>query len=169
MLTLDDLVKKDKSELDQLFREGEAPEEDAVEGVTRGAVLAGVGPLRVGVVREAVNTPLLPWKGKVFDDRTGRNRIEVGPVKTQEFEFQTHVSPSIDDGEPTLVLDYDLPENPPGIRSIHDELREIETGLYLGTSNLRVGDDHRFLLYFALESAPGEAGDVGRTVEIEVE
>ena len=170
MLTVDDLVSKSKSELDELFRDGETPDEDAVEGVTRGRVLAGRGPLRLGAARDVINNPLLPWKGKVFERGGGKNRIEVGPIKRQEFEFDTYTAPPLhDDGDDVLVLDYDLPENPPGIRQVVDELREIDTGLYLGTSNITVGDE-TFMFYFGLEEAAGEVDvELGAGEEIAIE
>lgn len=171
MLTLDDLVTKDKAELDQLFREGDTPDEDALEGETRGRVLAGRGPLRLGAVRQAVNGPLLPWKGKTFARTSGKNRFEFGPIERQEFEFDTKVQESLlSDDNDVLTLDYDQPANPPGIRQIRDDLKELEEGLYLGTANLDVGDDYEFILYFALEktySTADVAGEEGRAIEIE--
>lgn len=171
MLTVDDLVSKSKTELDELFRDGETPDGDAVEGTTRGRVLAGRGPLRLGAARELINTPLLPWKGKVFEAGGGRNRIEVGPIKRQEFAFDTYAAPPLHDGgDDVLVLDYDVPENPPGIRQVVDELREIDTGLYLGTSNIAVGDDGRFMFYFGLEEAAGDVDvELGDGEEITIE
>jgi len=171
MVTVDDLVKKDKAQLDQLFREGETPDEGALEGETRGRVLAGRGPLRLGAVRQAVNGPWLPWKGKTFGAVSGKNRIEVGPVKRQEFEFDTKVQPSLlPDDNDVLTLDYDKPVNPPGIRQIRDDLKEIDDGVYLGTANLDIGDDYEFVLYFGLEetaSVAEGAGEEGKAIEIQ--
>ncbi len=166
MTSLDELVEKSKSELDELFREGTVPDEDEVQGATTGRVLAGRGALRLEPVRQVVNNPLLPWKGKKVDGYRGSNRFEVGPIDHTLFEFETYVDDSISDDGEVLVLDYDQPENPPGIRQIRDELRKVDDDLYLGTANVDVGTGHQFTIYFGLSTAE-EAGT--REVEIEVE
>ncbi len=57
-----------------------------------------------------------------------------------------------DDDDDVLIFDYDTAENPPGIRRIRDDLKEVDDGLFLGTSNVRIGDGFRFLTYFALDA-----------------
>lgn len=166
MTEIDDLVEMSKSELDQLFAEGEAPDESDVQGATEGRVLAGRGALRLEPVRQVVNNPFLPWKGKQVDGFRGANRFEVGPLDHSTFEFQTYEDESVVDGEKVLVLDYDQPGNPPGISRIRDELRRVDDDLYLGTANVQVGDGYRFAIYFGLTSPSPE--DVTREVEIEV-
>jgi len=152
MLTGDELVNMSKEELDELFLEGDTPDENALEGETEGRVLAGRGPLRAAAVREAVNTPLLPWKGKHVERGTGANRFGYGALEHHGFGFETRIAPSLiaDDNE-ALIFDYDQPENPPGVRSIRDDLKEVDDGLFLGTSNVEVGDGYRFMTYFSLE------------------
>jgi hypothetical protein len=54
------------------------------------------------------------------------------------------------DGEPTFVLDYARPGNPPLIRSIVDEVREVSPRLYLGAAALKVGGVPKPVLFFAL-------------------
>ena len=161
MLTADDLVDKSKDELDDLFLGGDTPDKDALDGETRGRVLAGRGPLRAEAVREIVNTPLLPWKGKSIDHGLGANRFGYGPLERQGFEFETRMEPSLvpEDSDDVLIFDYDQPENPPGVRRIRDDLKEIDDGLFLGTSNVEVGDGYRFLIYFALERTDRNTSD----------
>jgi len=168
MVTADDLVEKSKSELDELFLEAETPEEGALDGETEGRVLAGRGLLRVGPVRDAVNTPFLPWKGKHIERGLGSNRFGYGPLERHGFEFETEILPSLvpEDDDDVVVFDYDQPENPPGIRRIRDDLKEVEDGLFLGTSNIEVGDGYRFLIYFALEQVDSAAEQ--ETAEIEI-
>jgi hypothetical protein len=48
-------------------------------------------------------------------------------------------------------LDYDHPGNPFFIRAIHDELRRLRDGLYLGQAYLIRPGTPRLLLYFGLE------------------
>lgn len=159
MVDLDELVEMSKDELDRLFAEGDTPAIDGLEGVSEGRVLAGRGALRAEPVRRLVNNPFLPWKGKHVDGRHGSNRFEVGPLERKGFEFDMYVTESLVNPEDdVLIFDYDTPENPPGIRRIRDDLVEVDDGLFLGTSNVRVGDGYRFLIYFALEADAADAG-----------
>ncbi|MCX2819582.1 MAG: hypothetical protein ACI9QA_000873 [Methanobacteriota archaeon] len=152
MLTADELVNRSKSELDELFLGGETPDEDALDGETEGRVLAGRGPLRAEAVREAVNTSLLPWKGKRIDRGVGANRFGYGPLERQGFEFETRIASSlVPDDNDVLIFDYDQPENPPGVRRVRDDLKEVDDGLFLGTSNAKLGGGYSFVAYFALE------------------
>ena len=151
MATSEQLLELDKNELDELFAEGETPTVDEMEGETRGIVLAGRGTLRTGVGREIANLPLLPWKGKKIEGGQGVNRFGYGPLSQQGFEFNTRISESLQGWGTVLVFDYDVASNPPGVKRVRDDLKKIDDGLYLGTSNLEIGGTHRFLLYFALE------------------
>ncbi|HJY30831.1 MAG TPA: hypothetical protein VJ306_22545, partial [Pyrinomonadaceae bacterium] len=54
------------------------------------------------------------------------------------------------DGKPTFVLDYSGPGNPPLIRSIVDEVREVAPGLYLGPAALNFRGRPRPVLFFAV-------------------
>jgi hypothetical protein len=163
MLTADDLVNKTKEELDELFLGGETPAEGALDGETEGHVLAGRGPLSAEAVREAVNTPLLPWKGKHIERGLGNNRFGYGPLERGGFEFETRILPSVhpEDDDEVLIFDYDQPENPPGVRRVRDDMKEVDDGLFLGTSNVEVGDEFRFMTYFALERTDRGGSDEG--------
>ncbi len=161
MVELDDLVKMSKPELDQLFLEGDTPDADGLEGISEGRVLAGRGALRVEPVRQLVNNPVLPWKGKHVEGQHGSNRFELGPLERKGFEFDMYVTRSLVDGDDdVLIFDYDTPENPPGIRRIRDDLKEVDDGLFLGTSNVRAGSEYRFLTYFALDVNEAEDGEM---------
>jgi hypothetical protein len=169
MLIADDLVDRSRSELDELFLGGDTPEEVALDGETRGRILAGRGPLRAETVREAVNTPLTPWKGKHVELGSGANRFGYGPLERQGFEFETRITTSLspEDEDDVLVFDYDQPENPPGVRRIRDDLKEIDDGLFLGTSNAKFGGGYSFVIYFALERTDRGAGaEEGREIEV---
>ncbi|MFP4633052.1 MAG: hypothetical protein ACLFMT_06430 [Halobacteriales archaeon] len=152
MARADSLIPDDRAELDRLFERGDTPEIDALEGDTVGRVLAGRGLLGITPLRRGVNGPHLPWRGKRVRGTEGCNRFGYGPLEREGFGFKIRHAPSLADPEKTvLIFDYDVPDNPAPVRRIRDDLVEIEDGLYLGTSNLRVGDDYRFLTYFTLE------------------
>ena len=57
----------------------------------------------------------------------------------------------LDPGVEVLRIDYDLPENPPLLRRIVDELVAVQPGVYLGQAILRRGAGGRRLAWFTLE------------------
>jgi hypothetical protein len=100
------------------------------------------------------------WEGKTFAAATdtkgvGHNRVFIPNVFGHQnlFPFDTSFGPSAIDGKPTLILDYDLRVNPGYIRHIHDEIREVAPGLFLGPAMWKgAGDKKTLLLWFALDS-----------------
>lgn len=88
-----------------------------------------------------------PWLGKTFRSREpergeGENRVRL--VRTRRVApFATRFGISAVDGKPCIVLDYEVP--------IHDELREIAPGLFLGPACLRrIRGKPVVLVWFAL-------------------
>ena len=79
----------------------------------------------------------------------GINRINL-LGKRRWFPFGTRFDASFLDGEPTFVLDYARPGNPPFIRQIVDEVREVAPGLYVGPAALSIGGKPRPILFFAV-------------------
>lgn len=77
------------------------------------------------------------------------------------FPFETLIGPSEIDGEPAIILDYDLPENPGYIRKIHDEVRAVEPGLYLGPAMWTSASAKTTVLFFALDARSPHAGRAG--------
>lgn len=160
-LTLDDLARMDVAELGACYARGEMPESlHALDGHPRGRMLAVRGldrGSRGSLVRRLASAAFFPWGGKSFTaqsdtDGRGVNRVHLGG-RHQLFPFHTRVGSSSLDRRPCVVLDYDLPDNPGFIRAIHDEVREIEPGLFLGPAMLkREGDAHAFVLWFALDT-----------------
>lgn len=98
-----------------------------------------------------------PWEGKSFqsrgkDEGSGINRVRLGG-RHRLFPFRTHFGPSVIDGQPALVLDYDDPDNPGVIRAIHDEVREVAPGLYFGPACLKKkAGGTSTALWFALDA-----------------
>jgi hypothetical protein len=159
-LTLDGLAALDATALGRVYEQGRVPASFAsLDGAPRGRMLAPVGPLgrgpAAGAVRKLSASRVFPWAGKSFTssaaaEGTGINRVRLG--KTREwFPFATRVEDSAIDGKPTIVLDYDKPENPRLIRRIHDELREVAPGLFLGPAMWKAKNGKRLLLWFAID------------------
>jgi hypothetical protein len=105
-----------------------------------------------------------PWIGKSFRlDAPGRlvghNRLRVlGGARA--LEFTGNIGPSLLDGRPALILDYDFPgtTNPHWQRRIHDELREFGPGLLVGPVTWRGRRRPRTLCWFAVEAADRPRG-----------
>lgn len=150
-LRLDDLHEADLTELHALFDTGEVPDEEAARGEMRGKVLAGRGLGRTRLWRRAAN--LAPWAGMRIENGGGVNHVGYPPLVFDRYAFESHVEQGKDGG--ALVLDYDVKENPYALRRLEERLREIEDGLLLGKSYLRVGGRRVFAHYYAVEPQGG--------------
>ena len=144
-------------ELYDLYRNGKRPAKlSDLNGDGIGAMLAWrkprTGPV-ASLLRSVGESGGFPWRGKTFRAHNGTgegiNRISLFG-KRQWFPFTTRFDASIIDAKPTFVLDYGSPNNPPLIRSIVDELREVSPGLYMGPAALKIGGKPRHLLFFAV-------------------
>ena len=161
--TLDDLAKLDARELAKVYDGGTVPESIevldgdlvgrmlAVRRLDRGAGLRGIAAFSRGRA--------FPWEGKSFrhDNETtgtGINRVKVGVGTRKLFPFATRVGPSVVDDRPTVILDYDQPENPKVIRLIHDEIREVAPKLFLGPAAVKRNFGRpTIVLWFALDAS----------------
>ena len=158
-LDLDALARMDVKELGRLYARGTTPPDvSALEGHPRGRMLS-VKALDRGLsfrlLRRLSGAGWFPWGGKSFSGRsaagTGVNRVHLGG-RHQLFPFHTSIRPSVTDGAPCIALDYDLPDNPALIRAIHDEVREIAPGLFLGPAMAKGAAGPSFVLWFALDT-----------------
>lgn len=160
--SLDSLSRKTPAELDALYRAANVSRSmHAADGALVGRMLAvrGLpGPFAEPLRRWAASRSFV-WEGKTFqassDTRgVGHNRVFVPGVFGRQnlFPFETLFGDSAIDGKPTLILDYDLDVNPGYIRHIHDEIREVAEGLFLGPAMWKRGTDKTLVLWFALDS-----------------
>lgn len=161
--TLDDLANLPFWDLERLYRGAPAPESlTALDGAPIGRMLAvrGVSLRAVATpLREFARSNSFVWEGKSFastEEQRGRgiNRVRVAGVLGRQnlFPFETHIGMSSVDGRAAIVLDYGLAENPGYIRKIHDEVREIAPGLYLGPAMWKGERERTTLLFFALDT-----------------
>lgn len=148
------LLSQRQHELDALFA-GLAPlAEGEIDGQRHGTLMAIAGlqrlprPLARGLYR-ALATPVVPWAGKSFDGDAGGNRwFSVrGPVFLR-FRVQTALSEV--DGQPVVLLDYNLPSNPRPARMIRGEVRRLGSGALLARMNLATRRGYVRVLYFTL-------------------
>lgn len=158
-LSIDDLRQMSFTELDQIYRNATRPATLAdLNGPALGAMLAwrspASGPI-ASLLRSCAESALFPWKGKTFaaesnEGGEGINRIDFKFTRTEWFRFGTRFDASFLDGQPTFVLDYSRPGNPPLIKDIVDEVREVAPGLYLGPAALKVNGKPRPILFFSV-------------------
>jgi hypothetical protein len=162
---LDRLADLDGEALAALYRAAPPPTSvGPLEGAPRGRMLAVRGldrGLPAGLVRRLARASFFPWGGKSFSGQgahgAGINRVALGPGgRHQLFPFATSIGTSRIDGAPAILLDYDRPENPAPIRAIHDEVRAIEPGLYLGPAMWKRAGGPALVLWFALDNRAGE-------------
>lgn len=159
--TLDDLSEKSFEELEALYRSGKVPASLAIlDNKPKGRMLAVRGidktPLS-GLISKAAKLPVFPWDGKTLtsaDDTSGVGINRIGIGKTMDwFKFDTRIQPSVIDGNDCIVLDYEQPSNPWFIRKIHDELREVSPGMFLGPAMWKKGaNEAANVLWFALDA-----------------
>jgi hypothetical protein len=158
--TLDSLAALDVAELGRVYDGGSVPSSlAALDGHPRGRMLAVRG-LDAGTVadllRSFAGARAFPWGGKSFSSKhggagTGINRVHLFG-RHQLFPFETRVASSVVDGRGAIFLDYDLPDNPSLIRNIHDEVREVSPGLFLGPAMWKTASRPAFVLWFALDT-----------------
>ena len=159
--TLASLAALDTDALAALYASAESPTSvTPLLGQPRGRMLAvrGLdrGPLSRWIGRLSASS-FFPWGGKSFSGTgvtgMGINRVLLGGAGRHNlFPFATSIGASALDGRDAIVLDYDRPENPGLIRAIHDEVRAIEPGLYLGPAMWKGRAQKTLVLWFALDA-----------------
>lgn len=96
-----------------------------------------------------------PWKGKRFNtkEKTGENVFKVGEKFFYLYPFTLTKGPGcIDKGIETIKLEYNIHKNPWWLRTIQDEIVEVEKGRFLGKVHFRLLPGLSFTLgYFWLQ------------------
>lgn len=160
-LDLDALASMPYRELSERYAVGTVPDSLRVlDGPLVGRMLAVRYTRPVSaLIRRLAASRRFVWAGKTWRSEseqrgTGINRISLpGLLGRQDlFPFVTSFGPSKLDGRPAVLLDYSSPANPPYIRPIHDEVREIEPGLFLGPAMWKRGERAAVVLWFALDT-----------------
>ena len=156
----EDLRKLTHEELVILF--GDSPPPSSIRAVEGDPAGVGIGTAFavnsrfVKWLRRKAESPGFVWHGKSFTAITdhegwGWNRLGAGPF-LGAFPFRTYIGPSKVDGRTSMILDFNVPKNPPGERQTWDELREVLPGVMLGASGLRLWGGYHHLLWFACDA-----------------
>ena len=153
-----DLVKLNRRELDRIFLSAQTPTMDEMSGTVNGSVLSGLSALNIRLVRIFLNLGWFPWRGKIFETEGGNegkgiNRFKIGPFRFLRYRCETRITDPLLGGAEVFCLNYDIPGNPWYIRRVRDDIRKIDDGLFLGSANFRLRGNHRFIVYFLLQSA----------------
>lgn len=146
-----------RNELEQLFATSASPPAEDLLGEHDGRVLGGSGfPVNNRVLRELIQSPWMPWRGKSFtrtsDGRiAGRNRVRVLGTSTTALDFRVDQEPSGAGDQPQCMLRYDVPGNPGIVTTVKDELKRVGEGLMLGKGTVDWRGQSRFELFFTLQ------------------
>ncbi len=151
---INQLKSMSSEQLEALFSAGRAPDVAHFKGEMRGVALAAPHHDNTGFGHFVnwVMTQIPPWKGKnaleapsADEQGKGKNRILGGLLCPFEWNLvDTKFAPDLaGDGAKVIRLDYATPKSflnaITGIRSVHDELREVGppgSGVYLGMAGL---------------------------------
>jgi hypothetical protein len=140
ILSLTQLQRLSPCDLEQLYTRADIGTQPA--GCTRGQVLCLADTRLARLKKCAFN---LAWKGKCFEcDGSFINRWPGFTALSSRAE----PGASWYDGRPSLVMEY--APGTPLFANLHDEIREVAPGLYLGRLYERCPCP-RFVGYFALE------------------
>lgn len=157
---LDDLAAMTCDQLETLYRDGGLPSDFAtISGKPKGRMLAirhtDQTPV-FDVVRLLASLGVFPWDGKTFKatgklQGEGINRVKLLMPMIDLFRFETRIENSKLDGQPTVILDYEQPGNPWFVAKIHDEIREVSPGVYLGPAMWKTKAGASTVLWFAVD------------------
>jgi hypothetical protein len=157
--TLDDLAALGPDDLMDLYRMARTPTLEELDGKVTGRMLAvprAQEPHVKSVLEQFARSRVFPWQGKTFKHETashghGVNRL-LGERVTW-FRFHTFVGPSHAGDFDAVHLDYSHDGNPPVVRKVKDEVREVGPGLYLGLAYLSMRDGEHLGCFFGIAKA----------------
>jgi hypothetical protein len=163
IFTLDSLASLSFEALASLYTRAKCPASmRAIDGTPKGRMMAVRGIDRTPLaapIRAFAASRAFVWDGKTFastsdTEGTGINRVQIAGILGRQnlFPFKTLFGASAIDGNRALVLDYAQGENPPFIRKIHDEVREVSPGLFFGPAMWKAASGPTTVLWFALEA-----------------
>ena len=153
---VDDLANLDPDRLMDLYRSARTPALEELDGKLTGRMLAVPRlqtPQVSALLQKFARSRLFPWQGKTFMHETsshghGVNRL-LGERVTW-FRFHTFVGPSHAGDFDSVHLDYAHDRNPPLVRSVKDEVREVAPGVYLGLAYLSMRDGDHLGCFFGI-------------------
>ncbi len=154
--TLDDLAMLGPEELMALYGKARTPTLEDLDGKLVGRMLAlprAQEPHVRALLDRFSRSKLFPWQGKTFSHETadhghGVNRL-LGERVTW-FRFHTFVGPSHAGDFDAVHLDYSHDGNPPVVRKVKDEVRQVAPGVFLGLAYLSMKDGEHLGCFFGI-------------------
>ncbi len=159
--SLDDLGRLSPEELMELYQKAKTPHLADLDGKLSGRLLTVPQAQEPRVRRwlEAfARSGLFPWQGKTFAHETPEHGHGVNRLfgeRVSWFHFETSVGPSRAGDFDSVHLDYAHDGNPPLVRDVKDEVREVAPGLWLGLAYLVLDDGDHLGCYFAVARSEG--------------
>jgi hypothetical protein len=154
--TLDDLAALGPDELMQLYVNARTPTLEELDGKMHGRMLA-VPRLQKPQVKAWLDrfsrSHLFPWQGKTFSHETANHGHGVNRLLGERvtwFRFHTFIGPSHAGDFDAVHLDYSHDGNPPIVRKVKDEVREVGPSLYLGLAYLTLRDGEHLGCFFGI-------------------
>jgi hypothetical protein len=139
--TVAELLTKTNEELDSLF--AQAQRGSIPDGESKGTAIIAAGTSYSDEVAKMVE--LFAWQGKVFDAEHGFLRNYILPFGLKAIVAKVYYGESWMDQKDCIVIDYS--ETSLVASRVRDEIRLIQTGLFLG----KVYWGRKALIHFTLE------------------
>jgi hypothetical protein len=162
-LTLDDLAKLAPDELMGLYRRAKTPRLADLDGKLVGRMLAAPRAQEPHVRRwldRFAKSGLFPWQGKTFEHETAEHGHGVNRLfgeRVSWFHFETSIGPSKAGDFDSVHLDYGHDRNPPLVRDVLDEVREVAPGLWVGLASPPQDAGDHLACYFAVGRRAAES------------
>lgn len=166
--TLDGLAKLPPDDLMELYRSAKTPRLADLDGKLDGRMLAAPRAQAPSVRRWLegfAKSGLFPWRGKTFEHESAEHGHGVNRLfgeRVNWFHFETSVGPSRAGDFDSVHLDYSQDKNPPLVRDVKDEVREVAPGLWLGLAYVHLDGRDHLACYFAVarkgRSQPAASG-----------
>jgi hypothetical protein len=154
--TLDDLATLGPDELMELYVNARTPTLEELDGKMHGRMLA-VPRLQKPHVKAWLDrfsrSRLFPWQGKTFSHETANHGHGVNRLLGERvtwFRFHTYIGRSHAGDFDAVHLDYSHDGNPPIVRKVQDEVREVGPSLYLGLAYLTLRDGEHLGCFFGI-------------------
>jgi hypothetical protein len=159
--TLDDLADLGPDALMDLYRQATTPRLSDLDGKLAGRLLAiptAQEPHIAKLLHDFAKSGVFPWQGKTFESTDAEHGMGINRVLHERFNwfpFETSIARSRAGDFDAVELNYDRPGNPPVVRSIKDEVREVAPGLWLGLAYLDTKSGPKLGCYFAVAKQQG--------------
>jgi hypothetical protein len=154
--TLHDLAALGPDGLMELYVNARTPTLEELDGKMHGRMLA-VPRLQKPHVKAWLDSfsrsHLFPWQGKTFSHETANHGHGVNRLLGERvtwFRFHTYIGPSQAGDFDAVHLDYGHDGNPPIVRKVKDEVREVGPALYLGLAYLTMHDGEHLGCFFGI-------------------